>query len=383
MKNHFPGYFRPSNQDFEHLWQSAIIVLDASILSGFYRYSDTTRKEFLSVLNTFGDRLWLPHRAAEEFFRNRISVIAQQARAYDETVQRIESLQKALENKRQHPFISPRLLQKLVKDFKEADAELRANAKAHRCRITEDSILKEVARLFQGRLGPATRGDDLQKLCAEGKQRYAQSIPPGYKDSAKDSAGDPSRPYGDLILWREILDKAKKDQKAIIIVLDDRKEDWWLIHDGQTLSPRPELIKEFMDYSGKPCYMYQPDAFLSHSIKYTKQQVSGLTIHEVEDFRDQQTKLVQEALAGQVEATRAYLAIVNDPAMRNLWQQIQRDVEMATRLTEGFPELKALANQTSHPSPGGLAITAPIDPTRVVEASAQMLYETTQGKPSQ
>ncbi|MEO8206867.1 MAG: PIN-like domain-containing protein, partial [Chthoniobacterales bacterium] len=114
MKKEFPGHYRPTPQDFESLWKNAIIALDASLLLDLYRYSDETRKEFLRVLRSLDTRLWLPYRAAHEFFKNRLSVISQQQKAYDDGIKSIEQLEQTFKNKRHHPFISEILLEELM-----------------------------------------------------------------------------------------------------------------------------------------------------------------------------------------------------------------------------------------------------------------------------
>src|SRR5271157_1543664 len=112
MKKTFPGYFPPTNKEADRLWENCLFTLDANILLNLYRYSDKTRNEFIMVLKTMKDRLWLPHRAAQEYFENRLTVISQQEKAYDDAVKTIQALRADLTNMRQHPFLSEKLMQK-------------------------------------------------------------------------------------------------------------------------------------------------------------------------------------------------------------------------------------------------------------------------------
>ncbi|WP_204277464.1 PIN-like domain-containing protein, partial [Escherichia coli] len=68
----------------------------------------------------------------------------------------------------------------------------------------------------------------LAVLKKEGEDRYAKKIPPGYKDAKKD-AGEFDK-YGDLIIWKDMIGKAKADKRPILFISDDAKEDWWWIH---------------------------------------------------------------------------------------------------------------------------------------------------------
>ena len=93
----------------------------------------------------------------------------------------------------------------------------------------------------------------------------AKSLP-GYKDDGKDEATSSGptnyRKYGDLVVWRQIIDRAIEAKKGVIFVNDDKKEDWWLVFRGKTLGARPELICEFLEKTGQGFYMYQADRFL-------------------------------------------------------------------------------------------------------------------------
>jgi len=179
------------------------------------------------VLRAFQDRLWLPHRAATEFLRHRIGVIGNQEGTYDDAWKSLEQLEIDLKNKRPHPFVSDRPLEQLLKVHDKINKELTLSKEVYRKRMTEDALLMELENIFRGRIGPETPVPELDKICAEGEQRYKRKIPPGYKDASKDAGEDPTRPYGDLILWKQILEKSKAENKSIIFVLDDRKEDWW------------------------------------------------------------------------------------------------------------------------------------------------------------
>ncbi|MHA3773643.1 PIN-like domain-containing protein [Verrucomicrobiota bacterium sgz303538] len=327
MKEEFPGHFRPSKEDFESLWRSALIMLDASVLLNFYRYSAETRKEFIRVLRTFQDRLWLPHRAAEEFFRNRVSVIAQQEKTYEEAAKALEKIEKDFQNRRQHPFINNDLLERLVQVHKEVRDELNASRESHRKLITDDSILSELDELFRGRIGPSIDPADVDRICAEGKQRYEKKIPPGYKDASKDEGEEPTRRYGDLILWKQVLEKAKTDKRSIMLLLDDRKEDWWLIHEGKTVGPRPELVKELRVYTNQHGYMYQPDSFLSYAAKYANQEVSVPAITELRELRQDREN---ERIRSEHKRHSSEIASVGEMLLarrRELFDRLTRNAE--------------------------------------------------------
>jgi hypothetical protein len=92
--------------------------------------------------------------------------------------------------------------------------------------------------------------------------------------------------FGDLILWYQIIEKAKEEETdAVIFVTDDKKEDWWWEHKVQgkkTLGPRPELIEEIRRVAAISAFhMYNFEQFLRHSQQYLKSVVSKEAIEQV------------------------------------------------------------------------------------------------------
>lgn len=289
MKDLFPGHFKESEKSLREVWDTSLFVFDANILLNLYRYSDTTRNEFLRILDKIKDRVWLPHRAAEEYLNNRLSVIDQQEKSYDDTAKSIESLKRDLENARQHPFVSKGVMDKVSSVFEELCNELKNNKSVHTTRISNDEIKDSIAEIFENSVGLPYEKERLEQLITEGEERYKQKIPPGFKDGSK--AGDSEvfsekcRKYGDLIVWTQVIDKAIELDKGVVLVTDDKKEDWWEKFKGRTVGPRPELVKEFSDRTNQTFHMYQADRFLELSRENLGEQVSEEIVEEIREVR--------------------------------------------------------------------------------------------------
>ena len=102
----------------------------------------------------------------------------------------------------------------------------------------------------------------------EGEWRYKQELPPGYMDFTEKQG---IQKYGDLIIWKEILNKAKKDNCSVIFITNDVKQDWYEAHDKRQnpICPRHELILEFMTMTGKDIWFYTLDQFVAKlEVKY-------------------------------------------------------------------------------------------------------------------
>lgn len=265
MKSQFPEHFRLSEAQQDDLFEHATYVFDTNILLNFYRYSDPTRKDLLTKIETIKDRLWLPHQVAKEFFDNRAGVISRQGKVYSEVISQIRDLTTLFEKTKEHPFLSEALHKKFKKVAEDVCTELEEARIGYTSRITEDDIQEAIADIFDNRVGPSYPENHEGELVKKGQARFAKKIPPGYEDASKDKDGG-IRSMGDYIVWRQILDYAAgKDVKSVIFVTDDSKEDWWLRKSGKRIGPRPELRKEFADQcGGKGFYMYSSELFFRH-----------------------------------------------------------------------------------------------------------------------
>ncbi|WP_411991386.1 PIN-like domain-containing protein [Agarivorans sp. DSG3-1] len=289
MKDLFPGHFKDSEKELKKAWDESLFVFDANILLNLYRYSDSTRSEFIRILDKMKERIWLPHRAAEEYLNNRLVVISQQEKSYDETKNSIDNLKQTLKNSRQHPFVSRDVMDNANGAFDKLLAELDSNKLTHTKRINDDEIQDAIAAMFESRVGQPYDNDELKNLIVEGESRYKEKIPPGFKDGGKGGYSnifvEKCKKYGDLIVWKQVIDKAITENQSIVLVTDDKKEDWWEKVNGKTLGPRPELVKEFRDKTNKSFHMYKADRFLELARVNLGENVSDEIVEEIREAR--------------------------------------------------------------------------------------------------
>ncbi len=293
MKKEFPGYFANHVDDIEELWGECFFVLDANVLLSLYRYSDATRSELLQVFASLNDRLWIPHQVAQEYLVNRLAVIGEQAKAYDESVRKIDVIRKLFENSNYHPFVSAETMAECVGVFDKLVEELDANKSVHEARIGSDEIKDLLGELFEGKVGKRFDKNRLEQVIKDGAGRYEEKIPPGYRDIKKggDSKvfADLCKPYGDYILWLQIIEQAKEVNRPVIFVTGDGKDDWWMTFQGRTIGPSPQLIEEFILETNNSFYMYSPDRFLERANSYLKQETSPEAMIEIQSFHDDES----------------------------------------------------------------------------------------------
>ena len=306
MKNLFSGYYKLTKEEFDSLWGNAIFVFDTNVLLNLYRYQSSTRDSLLSVIERLADRVWIPYHVGLEFQRNRLKVIAAQHKRYSEVQnivsKSISSMQTELDGlqlKKRHSHINPdKLIENIDKIKKEFLSELSALEEKSISVTSADEIRDKIDSLFQGRIGAPpedqTKIDDLFK---EAEIRYKNAIPPGFEDSKKDEKNPDEftyggitykRKYGDLLVWKQIIQQAEKESlKDVIFITDDSKSDWWWKIDSsgkKTIGVRPELIDELKrEADVERFYAYNTEGFLSYANEQLGAEVTKEAIEEVRE----------------------------------------------------------------------------------------------------
>jgi hypothetical protein len=195
--------------------------------------------------------------------------------------------------------------------------ELEKSEEKHPALIDNDAVRERITTLFDGKVGEPYSAQKLEEICQGGGKRYQRKMPPGYLDSVKGGTDQ----YGDLIIWFQLIDKAKESKKPLIFITDDKKEDWWCRFKGKTVGPRPELIAEMVKEAEVSFYMYQSDQFMEYAQKYLKRSQNKEAIDEVRSIRREDEKhlrlpptnsLLERMISAQLEeSSRAVTAARN------------------------------------------------------------------------
>jgi predicted nucleic acid-binding protein len=280
MRERFPGYYRPSDEEFTELWDTALIVPDTNVLLTFYRLAEPTRAKLIEILERLQERLFVPYQVAHEFQNRRIGVIEDQMKAYENVEKAIGGFAAEVgRGMRQHPRLDKQDLESRIADALKPVMEHLSEVRAGHPDPLEDddplgpdAIRDALEPLIAGRIGEPR---DLERLTAEGRERYERKQPPGWADEKKP---EPQR-YGDLAIWLEILERAEREGRAVILVTEERKPDWWWVHEGRSLGPRLELVEEMRERTGQRFYLYGVERFMEEAAK-------ALGIEFSEDERD-------------------------------------------------------------------------------------------------
>lgn len=324
MKDLYRGYYNPDESAYKAMWNNAIFIFDTNVLLSLYRYQSKTVTSLLDVVEKLNDRIWIPYHVGLEYQRRRIDVIAGQhdrfsqvkkimqafANDVDKAASRLTQDLDALQLKKRHSLISR---DDIVEDVQaKTIGALKSAQEQHVEKLndleresistsSEDVIRTQLEALFSNKIGlPPASQEILDQLYKEGEQRYRKSIPPGFKDANKANTKNDKEPecftyagleyrrqYGDLIIWKQILEYAKANTlKDLVFVTDDSKEDWWKVSKGKTVGVHPELVDEIHREAGvENFHIYNTESFLEYANMHLKTNVAKDTIDEVREIQ--------------------------------------------------------------------------------------------------
>lgn len=309
MKNMFKQYdYNFTEQEYRYIWENALFIFDTNILLNLYRYQDSSRDEFIKILESLDDRIWIPHHVALEFKRNRLTTIRSRTNLLIEAKEAIKKSQSTLVselNKLQIKKVhSPIDVDNIKEKFKSLGNELAKEIDdtiSDQQKINESDPLEEkIDTIFNDRVGSvAYTQEKIDILYKKAQSKYKFKISPGYLDEKKDEVCVDNqivyqKKYADYLIWQQILDHVKeKKLEYIIFVTDDNKADWWLevtVSNGNSQikhrQPRPELLDDMYNHAEvKNFLMYDAEFFLKYSRDYLQASVSEETLQEAGETR--------------------------------------------------------------------------------------------------
>lgn len=334
--------FNLNEETKEKIFSEGLVFFDTSVLLDFYFYSDDTIQGiFTNVFPHLEDRLWITDQVNFEFAKNKSKVLLKPIVKYDnllstdkgdggylnkidknllevkedivkklnKNLKIINTLKEQTQKSDKHPYLTPVLIENMEKQVNEYKSKLeelletlykeyKVKEKAIYTEIDEkknvlkekeknDPIYHEIKEKFK--IGRAYKFDELMKIAKEGEFRYNNTIPPGYEDS-QDKIG--LQRYGDLFVWKQILEICKKENRPAILISNDVKEDWNEVEDED--KPRSELIREFAFYTQKQFWKYTLADFLYVSKSYLNADINENIIEDVTESNIERNHIADE-----------------------------------------------------------------------------------------
>jgi predicted nucleic acid-binding protein len=300
----------------ELFYSTGMIVLDTNVLLDLYRYTPEAREEVLQALKRVAGRLWMPYQVGLEFVRGRnkvihdrtrlLSAVAQQVRqSFDQAWQDIASASaqvKQLLANHANDHAGQRELDELInrKSFQKLTDPWMTEliSRAEQIRNSQDvqlgslvagpdSVLHQVAELYEDRIGKPPSNADLQRRVEKAARfRYPNRIPPGFADSAKSTN---LAAAGDFLLWEEVVRQASDlpTPRKVLFVSSDAKEDWYEPSTpGRRKQPWPHLFEEMRRRSQADLLLVRPQDFFKDIREYLNADITQSTVEEIEKAAD-------------------------------------------------------------------------------------------------
>ena len=282
MKELYSGYSKKTEKELKELWNDSLITFDTNVILNLYSYSESTRNAIIQLISKFNSQIFLTHQVGLEYNRNRFEIISNQEKSHNEFLKKLKLIEDNLNSKKTPPFLSEGLYNSINTVFNKVEKEVEEHINLFRKMFEKDEIFENIDRLFADKITEKYPDEKISEIFKIGKERYNKKIPPGYEDNDKPE----DKKYGDLIFWKQILDKSKKEEKSIILISDEKKEDWfWKLKNKKTIGPRQELIEELKLFSGKDFHIYSSESFLDFGQTYLKEIVNNEAIKEIEEIK--------------------------------------------------------------------------------------------------
>lgn len=237
-----------------------LIVLDTNIFLELYRQPANISLDVISALTKIIDNIYVPRQVYEEYLGNFQKICGGEKKKYQrvskELAESVRKLQEDIDTKiteyRKHNYTDiTKLQEELDEKISDIQGIVKEFEKNHKTEIEinidflKADKVKEFVDLLeaQGKIQASIPFSKRLSVLQEGKTRFDNLIPPEFMDIEKEGADK----YGDLFVWKSIIEVAKEKNVNIIFVCNDTKEDWWE-KDGDTpINLRRELLDEFKE----------------------------------------------------------------------------------------------------------------------------------------
>lgn len=300
--------------DFKAIWSEGIFIFDSNVLLDLYRLPISAREDLFSVFQNekFKDRIWIGFQVLLEFLNNRLEVISDQKNKfnqvktlvdstiseYEDSFSKLERELKKLKLAQRHSLIETEehINQTNIrqgKNFLNEFISYLNELEKEQFDVNENDIIKDkVLDIFNNKVGESFDKKTLENIFKEGEERFKNNVPPGFLDSKKEGSYPYEdkkivRKFGDLLLWKEIIEKCKLDNlRFAVLVTGDVKEDWWQKKRGMKLGARIELLNEI--YTEAPLldtfHMYDTSSFLMHAKQEIDNNIKESSITETKEL---------------------------------------------------------------------------------------------------
>ncbi|WP_455167199.1 PIN-like domain-containing protein [Streptococcus sp.] len=324
-KDEFYGFYREPFNKENMTSENTIIVFDTNSLLNVFRFTPEASKEYFEIIQSIQDKIYIPYLVALEFhfhksetlllneinvtkFKNNFSKNWNKLKSEAaKTLFSSLSYRNDIDKKELNAYLSDLL------NSEDLNIENKLVEKISSISENQTNIFNALVEIMHSKTGERYTQDMITKIEKEGEERYKNGIPPGFNDANKKLSRSYNgikyqQKFGDLIIWKDIISKAKEDRiKHVIFVTSDGKRDSktdlnykvCVGNDGngkekyQIIGPRIELIEEMKNETGADFYLMDELEFMK---QFSQEEVSSQVAKSISDTLLDFAKIVSTSL---------------------------------------------------------------------------------------
>lgn len=324
-KDEFYGFYREPFNKENMTSENTIIVFDTNSLLNVFRFTPEASKEYFEIIQSIQDKIYIPYLVALEFhfhksetlllneinvtkFKNNFSKNWNKLKSEAaKTLFSSLSYRNDIDKKELNAYLSDLL------NSEDLNIENKLVEKISSISENQTNIFNALVEIMHSKTGERYTQDMITKIEKEGEERYKNGIPPGFNNANKKLSRSYNgikyqQKFGDLIIWKDIINKAKEDRiKHVIFVTSDGKRDSktdlnykvCVGNDGngkkkyQIIGPRIELIEEMKNETGADFYLMDELEFMK---QFSQEEVSSQVAKSISDTLLDFAKIVSTSL---------------------------------------------------------------------------------------
>jgi len=276
-------YLESADEAIE-LTKNIPIFIDTNILLKYYSISFVSRKTLLDFLKKYKKRIYITSQVQKEFIKNREDIIE---RFFTETLEKLEgNFKDEIKNKAQSYIERNKILfedfplfekkiNSLTEDIRKAQEELEKEIKSVKSRYNDtkfkddflsltlemnliDNLTMEDINFLKIEFDTLKKSIDISKIKNEISK--PQNAFPGFMDIKE----KPENPYGDYLIFHEILKFSKDNNSdAIFLTYDTSKGDWL----KENKEPHNHYIQISYLATDKTLFFFDAERFFNKHLK--------------------------------------------------------------------------------------------------------------------
>ena len=280
LKELFPEFYQ-SKLDMKDLSSESenLLVLDTNYLLDIIQLPTTVSKKYIEALEKVKENIYIPYLVALEFNFKKSSLkkgkIKKIRKYKNEIEQSVVNINKKINeidlvDKEEKEIFTNELLT-MTEDYLAELKKVIDSKVSSMITEEENELYERLISVIENKVGNKYSQEWIDEIEKEGEERYKQNIPPGFNDSSKEDEIDSlrmygdikyCRKYGDLIIWKDIIEYSKESTKMgkkVVFITNDgkakQKRDLLYKVDDLTVGPNIHLMNELYMESNKELHI--------------------------------------------------------------------------------------------------------------------------------